>query len=241
MRNPAKVLTGTVLLSAILGISACNSTPKTAAGTESQAGNQQAANAPDGTSDTGATASSGGFLGRLISSSEPLTLPAGTVLHVVVDQNLSSSQNRSGDGFQASVSDPVVINGKTVVPRGARVRGRVIAANSSGRLDHPGVLRLGLRSVEVQGKSYELRTSSIERKGAGHEKRNVELIGGGAGVGALIGAVAGGGKGAAIGAVAGGGAGTAGAAATGKQDVTVPAETGLSFHLTAPLTISVKS
>jgi len=168
-------------------------------------------------------------------------LPADTVLHVTVDQTLSSAENHNGDGFDASISQPVVVDGKTVLSRGAQVRGRVMEASPSGRLNHPGELRLALRSVEVEGKTYELRTSSVDRQGESHEKRNVELIGGGAGVGALIGAIAGHGTGAAIGAAAGAGAGTAGATATGKKDVTVPAETRLSFRLTGPVTISVKN
>lgn len=58
-----------------------------------------------------------------------------------------------------------------------------------------------------------------------------EIPGGTATAGAVIGAIAGGGKGVAIGAGAGAAAGTAGAAATGKQDVSLPAETVLTFTI----------
>jgi len=67
------------------------------------------------------------------------------------------------------------------------------------------------------------------------------LIGGGAGVGAVIGGIAGGGVGALIGSSVGAGAGTAGAAFTGKKDIRVPAETTLTFRLTRAVTIPVKS
>ena len=241
MSNLAKAVVGAALLLVILGSVACNSRPNTAAGTDSQGSNQQASSTPGGTSDAGSATGSGGLLGHILSSSHPVSLPADTVLHITVDQGLSSAENHSGDLFSASISQPVVVDGKTVISRGARVRGRVIEASSSGRLSHPGELRLALTSVEVEGNKYDLKTSSIDRQGASHETRDVELVGGGAGVGALIGAIAGHGKGAAIGAAAGAGAGTAGAAATGKKDVSVPAETRLSFHLVAPVTISVKN
>src|SRR5438309_2313311 len=78
-------------------------------------------------------------------------------------------------------------------------------------------------------------TNSYEKAQAGKGKRTAGIIGGGAGLGALIGGLAGGGKGAAIGALAGGGAGTAGAAYTGNKDVVIPAESVIAFHLTAPL------
>jgi hypothetical protein len=186
------------------------------------------------------TEKSGSVLGKLLESSRPVTLPAGTVLSVTLEQSLASNQARSGDEFEASVSAPVVFEGKTVIPKGAKAQGRVVEARESGRLETPARLRLALRSVEVGGKTYDIETSSVTRSGQSHKKRNIELIGGGAGVGALIGGIAGGGKGAAIGAAAGAGAGTATAAATGKKDITIPAETPLSFKLTQPVTIQAK-
>jgi hypothetical protein len=71
----------------------------------------------------------------------------------------------------------------------------------------------------------------------GKGKRTATLIGGGAGLGAIIGGIAGGGKGAAIGALAGGGAGTAGTAFTNNKDIVLPAESALSFKLAQPVQI----
>ncbi len=182
-----------------------------------------------------------GVFGKLLETTRPVTVPAGTAIQVTLDQSLASDKNRNGDEFEASISSPVVIDGKTVIPKGARVRGRVIEARESGRLAHVAHLRLALRSVEVGGKPYEIQTSAVSRTGSNHNKRNLELIGGGTGLGALIGGVAGGGKGALIGAAAGAGAGTATAAATGKKEIIIPAETPLTFRLAQPVSIPVKS
>ena len=122
-----------------------------------------------------------------------------------------------------------------MAPRGAAVRGKILAAKASGRLREPGYLRLALSAISIRGKSMPLQTSSLFVKGASHEKRNLVLIGGGTGAGALIGGLAGGGKGALIGGALGAGAGTGGAYATGKEDVEFPAERRLTFRLTEAL------
>ena len=182
-----------------------------------------------------------GLLSRILGSNSRVTVPAGTDLTVVLDQSLSTAENRPGDLFQASVAVPIVIDGKTVMPKDARVKGHVVDAQASGRLSGIARLVLTLDSVEVDGASYEIATDEEGRVGTNHNKRNGILIGGGAGLGALIGAIAGGGKGALIGGAAGAGAGTAGAAYTGKKDIHVPAETRLTFRLARPTAISVKS
>ncbi len=172
-------------------------------------------------------------------SSQLVTVPAGTPIEVRVEQSLASNQNNSGDRFEATVVDPVTVAGKPVIPPGARVEGVVLGARESGNLKGVARLRLALDSVEVRGASYELHTSEVARYGRNHKKRNWEYIGGGAGGGALIGALAGGGKGALIGGPVGAGAGLAVAALTGKRDIRVPAETILVFELTEPVAIKV--
>jgi outer membrane lipoprotein SlyB len=99
-------------------------------------------------------------------------------------------------------------------------------------------LGLSLNALTIHGKKYTIETSRFEERGKGRGKRTVVGAGGGAAVGAIIGAIAGGGKGAAIGAAAGGGAGTAGAAYTGERDISIPAETKISFKLRQSLTVS---
>jgi hypothetical protein len=166
-----------------------------------------------------------------------IVIPKGTQLQVRIDENVDTKRNRAGDQFRASLAEPIVLGGKTVVPKGTPFVGHVIESEASGRMEGRAVLALTLDSFELSGKGYHVKTGSIDRESTSHKKRNVALIGGGAGLGALIGGLAGGGKGALIGAGAGAGAGTAGAAATGKKEVGVAAESLLSFPLKSPVTI----
>ena len=54
-----------------------------------------------------------GLLSRILGSKRTITVPEGTDLTVVLDQGLSSAQNRPGDAFQASVAAPIAIDGRT--------------------------------------------------------------------------------------------------------------------------------
>ncbi|HEV2196843.1 MAG TPA: hypothetical protein VGR55_14760 [Candidatus Acidoferrum sp.] len=181
-----------------------------------------------------------GLLGSLFESKKEITIPEGSPFEVTLDETLASNRNHAGDLFAASLSQPIVEDGKTIIPAGAHVAGRVVDAKDSGRLHVPARLSVALSSVEVDGKSYDIDTGTIRKTGQNHNKRNLGFIGGGAAGGAIIGALAGGGKGALIGSAVGAGAGTAGAAATGKKDVSLPAETRLKFYLLRSVTVTVK-
>jgi hypothetical protein len=172
---------------------------------------------------------------------DPVTVPEATPIHVTLNNAIASDRNRPGDHFEATVSEPVVINGKTVIPEGARATGLVVDAHPSGRLMGRARLQVALEAVELNGSSYQIRTYSDARVGGRHKKRNLELIGGGAGGGMLIGAVAAGGRGALIGGPLGAGAGTVAALVTGKKDIRLPAETRLTFNLADPVAVIVKS
>ncbi len=168
-----------------------------------------------------------------------VTLPAGTVLTVRLGSTVGSKTSNTGDRFNATIATPVESDGKVVLPKGAEVQGKVAQAVPQGRFKGGASLSLALESVTISGDAYDIKTSSVSRYQKGKGKRTAAMIGGGAGGGALIGGLAGGGKGALIGALLGGGAGTAGAAYTGEKEIVLPAESMLSFKLTAPLTIKL--
>jgi hypothetical protein len=164
-------------------------------------------------------------------------IPAGATVSVRIDQPLDTAQNKAGDTFAATLNEAVVVDGRVAIPKGTRFTGSVTAADASGRLQGQATLTLTLDSFVLKGQNYRISTAAVSRASGGHKKRDIGLIGGGTGLGAAIGAIAGGGKGAAIGAAAGAVAGTAGAAATGKQQVAIPAETVMVFTLQSPLRV----
>src|ERR1700736_1302409 len=126
---------------------------------------------------------------------QPIIVPQGTAIEVVLDQSLSSKTASAGQSFSATVVDPVVVEGQTVIAKGAHARGTVTSAKAAGRFKGASELGLALRSVEVNGQRYEIRASTPELSKKGKGKRTGALVGGGAGGGALIGGLAGGGEG----------------------------------------------
>jgi len=156
------------------------------------------------------------------------TIPSGSHATVRLNTSLSSATANAGQIWHGTLTSDIIVHGKKVTRAGDPVKGKVTYVNRSGRLHKPGALTLRLSSINGE----TVYSSRISREGKSHTKSNVTKIGGGAAAGALIGGLAGGGKGAAIGTVAGAGAGTGVAAATGKEEVSIPAESVLTFTIT---------
>jgi len=168
---------------------------------------------------------------------QPIVVPSGTTLTVRVGQALSSKTSQSGQTFLATLAQPVSVGGRTAIPAGATVSGTVVTAKSKGKIKGEGELTLALTSVTLKGQTYNIQTGVLDQTVKGKGKRTAVATGGGAAGGALIGGIAGGGKGAGIGALVGAGAGLVGGALTGNQQIEIPAESALSFRMSAPLTL----
>jgi hypothetical protein len=158
-----------------------------------------------------------------------LEIPSGTSIRVRMIDNLSSEKAQVGDTFRGTLDDAIQVNGNELYPKGADVIGKVTDVHPTGRLSEPGELDLVLNTVSSGTVAASMSVEPLVLKGESHAKSNAAKIGGGAVLGAVIGAIAGGGKGAAIGTVAGGAAGTGAAAATGKKPAIVDSEAVLTF------------
>jgi hypothetical protein len=166
------------------------------------------------------------------------SMTPGTEIKVRLLDQLDTGETQAGQQFSATVAEPVRSGDRTVLARGTKVNGRVVEVVSSGRLKRPASITLELTGIG----SRSVKTETVQIDGKSHAARNVALIGGGAAVGTVLGAIAGGGKGAAIGTAVGAGAGTGTAYMTGKQEIVLPRETVVTFVVagkTPPAAVAV--
>jgi hypothetical protein len=110
-------------------------------------------------------------------------LPEGTPIPIRLQSALSSASSHAGDSFSATIEEPVVIDGQTLIAPGTPVTGRVLEAKPSARSRggspegspdnslEPGYLRIVLVSLNVGSKTVMIETSSIFAKGGSREER----------------------------------------------------------------------
>jgi len=164
----------------------------------------------------------------LASSAWAQTLPKDSEIKVRTDTSIPAKPPANAK-YAASISNDVTdSSGSVVIPRGSRAQLVAVQNGNDTTLD--------LHSVTVNGKRYVLTAQgkSSAHGGLGANQRTAKYVGGGAAVGAVLGALLGGGKGAAIGALAGGGAGAGAQVYTGRKKE-IPPETELKYKLAQDL------
>ena len=164
-------------------------------------------------------------------SNSRLEIPAGTQLTVRMIDSVDSEASRVGDTFRASIDEPLILNGQTVIPRGADVVARLADDQKSGKIQGRTVLKLILTSVTVNGRPVDISTQDVVKESSSRGARSAKVIGGTTALGAVLGGIAGGGRGAAIGAGSGAAVGTGAQVITAGQRVRIPSESRLVFTL----------
>jgi hypothetical protein len=170
-----------------------------------------------------------------------ITIPAGTTLPIRITQTLDSASSQQGDSFSGAVASDVVLDGIIAIPHGTHVSGRVDAVQEAGHFKGNSLLTIELTGLRHQGSSVPLSTEPYSLEGKGRGKNTAIKTGGGAAVGAILGGIFGGGRGAAIGAAAGGGLGAGSNAITRGEQVQIPSETLIRFHLTNSISLRVSN
>ncbi|HKW89684.1 MAG TPA: BON domain-containing protein [Candidatus Acidoferrales bacterium] len=165
-------------------------------------------------------------------------IPAGTTVEVQTIDPIDSSTAQDGQEFQASLSQPLTADGRVIVPAGSNVFIQVSNSTKAGHFKGTNSLQLVLSRLEFKGKDVAMATDPYALSGSSRGKNTAEKVGGGAALGAIIGAIAGGGKGAAIGAGVGAAGGGGYQAATKAKAVKVAPETRLDFRLSQPLDLT---
>ncbi|MBS1830365.1 MAG: hypothetical protein JST93_34000 [Acidobacteria bacterium] len=167
-----------------------------------------------------------------------VTVSGGTTIPIRLAQTLDSSKLEDGQAFQATLDQPLVVDGFVIAERGAAIEGRVVSAVQAGRVKGLSHLSIELtRLTTSDGQRVPIRTAAWEKEGEKDTKGDATKVAVGAGIGAALGAIFGGGKGAATGAGAGGAAGAGTVLATRGKPVVLAAETRISFKLKDPVTI----
>jgi hypothetical protein len=162
-------------------------------------------------------------------------IPVDTEVRIRMIDSVNSDTAYLGQTFRASLDEPIRVNGQEIVPRGADVLTKLVQDQQSGKIEGRTVLTLALSTVTINGRPVDVTSTSVKQESSSRGARSAGVIGGGAALGAIIGAVAGGGKGAAIGAGSGAALGTGAEVLTSGQKVRIPSETRLTFRLQSPV------
>jgi hypothetical protein len=180
-----------------------------------------------------------GVLGLLAADASAAVrrLPAETAIPIALETTVSSATSRPEDRVDAKVRANVLSGGKVVIPAGSQLRGHVVSVRRPGKVKGLAYLSVSFNELVANGKTYRIATRRLGVQGQPSHGRDAKIIGGGAGAGAIVGAIVDGKGGAAKGALVGAGAGTGAVLATRGKEVTLPAGSRWRVRLAQPLDI----
>jgi BON domain len=170
-----------------------------------------------------------------------VTIPFGTTIPVRITQTLDSATAQQGQAFSGTVATDVMVDGLVAIRQGTGISGRVSAVQEAAHYKGNSLLSVELTSINRRGETLAVTSDPFSVEGKGRGKNTAAKVGGGAAVGAILGGIIGGGRGAAIGAAAGGGAGAGANTITRGEQVQIPSESLINFHLTNTLAIRVST
>ena len=165
------------------------------------------------------------------------TLPAETSIPVTLQTTVSSATSHPEDRVDARVRADVVSGGKVVIPAGSELRGTLVTVRRPGKVKGLGYMSMSFHELVANGKTYRISARRIGVQGQPSHGKDAKIIGGGAGAGAVVGALVDGKGGAAKGALIGAGAGTGAVLATRGKEVTFPAGSRWRLRLLKPLDV----
>jgi hypothetical protein len=166
-----------------------------------------------------------------------VTIPEGAILELELLTAMDTAVSRVGDEIQAQTLSPVRVKGEVVLPEGTLVEGRVTEVQSSGRVKGRARLAFTFDRVKTRSGPRKILSSFVEKEAEDGRKKDATVIGGAAGLGAIVGGIVGGKKGAAIGATIGGASGTGVVLATKGEEIQLPAGTEVNVRLDQPLVV----
>jgi hypothetical protein len=169
-------------------------------------------------------------------------LPVGAVFDVELDQTIDTEESEVGDRFTATVKDPVVRNGMTMIPAGARVHGRITGLDDSDHIGDQAAIRLDFETITFNGRTHPLRAditdADIEFEGVAGIEEVAKKAGIGAAAGAALGAIIGGDlKDILVGGALGAGAGTVVSLGLGEVEAALPRGTDLTLRTTQSIEV----
>ena len=170
-----------------------------------------------------------------------ITLPAGTLLPVILETSVGSDISRIEQPVHGRLRRAVTVRGVQVLPAGAAISGHVTAARRPGRVNGRGYVAMRFTELDTPGAGMtRISTASVGRLAPATKQKDAAEIIGPAAAGAVIGGIAGGKGGARTGALVGGAAGTGYVLSTRGKEVRLGRGAALAVRLTAPVTVRVR-